>query len=54
MLLLAQSAMLQPGHEVRELGDVNDAALRAFCLTTRELGCLMSTLDTASSGTYVG
>lgn len=44
VLLLAQSQMLQPQHDGRELGDVNDAALQAFGLMTRELGRLMSTL----------
>lgn len=41
VLLLAQSQMLQPEEEGKELGDT---ALHAFCLMSRKLGQLMSTL----------
>ena len=44
MIILAQSQMLQPEHEGRELGDTNDAALQAFGLMSGELGRLMSIL----------
>ena len=44
MIILAQSQMLQPEHEGRELGDTNDEALQAFGLMSGELGRLMSIL----------
>lgn len=44
VLLLAQSQMLQPEQEGKELSDMNDAALQTFGLLSRELGRLMSTL----------
>lgn len=35
LLLLAQSQMLQPEYEEKELGDTNDVALHAFGLMSR-------------------
>lgn len=40
-LLLAQSQILQPEHEGKELLDMNEAALHAFGVMSRELGQLI-------------